>query len=482
MKESLFINGYWKQGEGETFSSLCPVTQKVLWEGKEPSKSQVILTMKAAQQAFTAWSQLNLAQRISYLNRYKQLLERDSESLALLISKEVGKPLWESKTEIVGVIAKIQTSIDAYHERTGEHHQDSTRLTHKPHGVFVILGPYNFPAHLPNGHIVPALLAGNTVIFKPSELTPLVADAMIKLFDEAQFPKGSINLIQGRGNIGKLLLNAHPAGVLFTGSYATGKKIHAHFAGQVDVVLALEMGGNNPLIVREVENVDSALYLSVLSSFISSGQRCTCARRLLIPSTSWGDAFIERLVKLTKALKVGEYKTVPEPFMGPLISMEASTHLMKKQSEWLALGAVNLLSMQQGEGALLSPGLIDVTSIRQHIKDEEIFGPLLQIIRYSEFDEAISIANETKYGLSSGLISDCKKEQESFYKLAKAGIVNINKPLTGASGKLPFGGVGHSGNHRPSAYYSADFCAYPVATVEAKKIEPLPSLPPGLSL
>lgn len=484
MEKSIFINNDWHQGEGEVLESICPLTQDILWQDNQASKEQVTQAMSAANKAFVNWSAISLDKRIKYIESYKLLLERQLESLALLISKEVGKPLWEAKIEISGMINKISISINSYHQRTGTtssvQASMTTTLTHRPHGVFVILGPYNFPGHLPNGHIIPALLAGNTVVFKPSELTPMVANAMIKLWQEAKLPDGVINLIQGDGAIGQELLNSKPNGVLFTGSYQTGKKIHAHFAGKVEVILALEMGGNNPLIISEVKDLDAAVFTTIMSAFITSGQRCTCVRRLLVPDSKWGEIFLNTLVEHTKLLKVGHYNSPDEPFMGPVINIKTANNLLEKQAAWLANGANALLEMQAGQGAIVTPGIIDVSNLKTLMEDDEIFGPLLQVIRYQDFEQAVEIANDTQYGLAAGLISDDFDQQQYFYNKARAGIVNINKQLTGASGSAPFGGIGHSGNHRASAFYAADFCAFPMASMTAKSVELPKKKPAGM--
>jgi succinylglutamic semialdehyde dehydrogenase len=473
MNKDLYINGQWCQGAGNELISQCPATNETIATVNEASDEQVVAAVDAATTAFDRWSALSLDERQKYVETYQKLLERDKDKLALLIAKEVGKPIWEAKTEVMAMINKIAISLEALHQRTplvqGLHFESNALLTHRPHGVMVVLGPYNFPGHLPNGHIVPALLAGNTLVFKPSELTPMVANAMMMLFDEANFPPGVINLIQGAGSVGAALLEQKIEGVLFTGSYATGKKIHQHFAGRPEIILALEMGGNNPLIVSEMNNIDAAVYTTIQSAFITSGQRCTCARRLIVPNSNWGNLFIERLIKRCQSLSIGGYYQEPEPFMGPVISLKAAQNLLAMQAKWLEQGAVALLQMEQREGAILTPGIIDVSNMGTD-EDLEIFGPLLQVRHYNNFDEAIAIANETKYGLAAGLLSEDLQQQKQFYQQAKAGIVNINQPMMGASSKAPFGGIGLSGNHRPSAFYAADFCAYPVASMVADKL------------
>jgi succinylglutamic semialdehyde dehydrogenase len=356
-------------------------------------------------------------------------------------------------------------------------------LRHKPHGVVAVFGPYNFPGHLPNGHIVPALLAGNTVLFKPSELTPLVAEETLKCWQAAELPPGVINLLQGERATGEAI-TAHGEldGLYFTGSARTGGILTQQFATRPHVILALELGGNNPLVVGQIGNVDAAVHEIVQSSWITSGQRCTCARRLIVPRGAAGDALLARLVEVTSALKIGGAEDDPAPFMGPLVSPRAAQLLLDAQARLLMAGATPLLEMRRlsaGE-AFVSPGLLDITAIQSQVPDEEDFGPLLKVIRTSSLEESIAVANATRFGLSAGLLSDDDAEWQHFFRRIRAGIVNRNRQTTGASGSFPFGGPGASGNHRPSAYYAADYCAYPVSSSEAGTLVKPATLSPGL--
>ena len=357
-------------------------------------------------------------------------------------------------------------------------------IRHKPHGVVAVFGPYNFPGHLPNGHIVPALLAGNTVVFKPSELTPAVAELTVKLWEQAGIPAGVLNLVQGEKDTG-IHLASHPDldGLFFTGSSNTGKLIHKQYGGQPGKILALEMGGNNPLIVEEVSDTKAAIHDTIHSAYITAGQRCTCARRLFIPAGQWGDQFIEQLSSAIQKLKVGLWNDDKQPFMGALISEAAVKNILHAQEQLKASGGTVIVEAQhlkQGTG-LVSPGLMDVTAIEQ-LPDEEYFGPLLQVIRYKTFEDAIQQANNTRFGLSAGLLSTRQASYDLFFKHIRAGIVNWNRPITGASGAAPFGGPGDSGNHRPSAYFAADYCAFPVASVESEELVLPEKLAPGLEL
>ena len=485
---TLYIAGAWQNGQGEAFESLNPVTQQVLWTGNGANAAQVDAAVQAARQAFPGWATRSFEERLGVLEAFAASLKGHADELARCIGEETGKPLWESATEVTSMINKVAISVQSYRERTGEKSGplgDATAvLRHKPHGVVAVFGPYNFPGHLPNGHIVPALLAGNSVVFKPSELTPAVAELTVKCWIEAGLPAGVLNLLQGARETG-IALAAHTGidGLFFTGSSRTGNALHQQFAGRPDKILALEMGGNNPLVVDQVADLDAAVYTIIQSAFISAGQRCTCARRLLVPQGAWGDSLLTRLVEVSQSIEVGAFDQQPAPFMGSVISLGAARALMDAQEVLLGSGAVALLEMTQPNtnAALLTPGIIDVTEVSDR-SDEELFGPLLQVIRYADFDAAIAEANNTAFGLAAGLLSDSQARYQQFWLQSRAGIVNWNKQLTGAASSAPFGGIGASGNHRASAYYAADYCAYPVASLETPTLALPAALTPGVRM
>lgn len=482
----LFIEGRWVVGEGELLSSMQPVTGETVWEGTSASGADVDEAVAAARRAFLSWRSLPVAERQALLEGFARALEAHKEELAYRIGEETGKPLWESRTEVAAMIGKVAISVRAYGERTGQRSSEvaggQAVLRHRPHGVVAVFGPYNFPGHLPNGHIVPALLAGNTVVFKPSEQTPAVAELTLQIWQEAGLPAGVINLVQGGRDTGVALASHSDIdGLFFTGSSATGHYLHRQFGGQPEKILALEMGGNNPLIVDNVGDLDGAVHNTVLSAYLSAGQRCTCARRLLLPEGGAGDQFLERLLDVVGRIRVGHFDEEPQPFMGSLISKAAADHILEAQSSLESLGGRILLPVTRvrEEGAMLRPGVIDLTGAGER-PDEEYFGPLLTVIRYRDFDEALTLANATRYGLSAGLLSDDRNKYERLLAEARAGIVNWNRPLTGASSAAPFGGIGASGNHRPSAYYAADYCAWPMASLESEQSTLPESLSPGL--
>ena len=483
-----FINGEWQAGLGHAITSLNPARNQVIWQGETATAEQVDNAITTARTAFESWADLAFEQRVAIVSKFAEQLKANSEALATTIAEETGKPLWETRTEVGAMVGKIAISLKAFEERTGtvENPMPGAKafIRHKPHGVVAVFGPYNFPGHLPNGHIVPALIAGNSIVFKPSELTPKVAEETLKLWQAAGLPAGVINMVQGEVDTGKALAS-HPGidGLFFTGSSTTGHLLHEQFGGQPGKILALEMGGNNPLVVKDISDVDAVVHDIVQSAFITTGQRCTCARRLFIENGEQGDAIIAKLIAVTKTIKIGYFDDEEQPFIGSMISEKAALGMVAAQQALLDTGGKSLLTMEHKEAGtgFVTPGIVDVTNI-DAMPDEEHFGPLLKIYRYSDFDAAINEANNTGFGLSAGLLSDSEDLYNHFFRRIRAGIVNWNKPITGASSAAPFGGIGASGNHRASAYYAADYCAYPVASVEAEKVALPATLSPGLSI
>lgn len=483
----VFCQGQWQAGEGALWERHDPVYGRLVWRGSGASPGQVAQAIEAARHTFPAWRGLGFEGRAEIAQRFAAQLKNQRETLAHALAEETGKPLWEAGTEIDSMAAKVALSIQSYHERTGSREQEVAAghavLKHRPHGVMAVFGPYNFPGHLPNGHIVPALLAGNTVVFKPSELTPRFAHLTAQLWAASGLPDGVLNLVQGGVETGKALATHEGIdGLLFTGSSRTGVWLHQQFAGRPDKILALEMGGNNPLILAGSWPDQAALHHVLFSAFVSAGQRCTCARRLIVPEGAQGDAFLEQLCQAAGRLQVGAFDASPAPFMGSLISPAARQQVKQALDLRIEAGGRLLLEPRLPEGtALMSPAIVDVTSARD-VPDDEIFGPVLQVYRYSDFEQALTLANATRFGLAAGLLSNDPALFHQFAETIRAGVVNWNKPLTGASSAAPFGGVGASGNHRPSAWYAADYCAWPMASLVADQCELPASLPQGMSL
>jgi succinylglutamic semialdehyde dehydrogenase len=459
-------------GKGSRLVSTDPATSEEIWSGPVGDAAAEVAVARAA---WPAWAAHSNAYRIEAVRRFANVVRKKEAQFSELIAQETGKPLWEAKTEVAAVVNKVEISVEAYAERTPQRKMEAAlgnrvAVRHKPHGVLAVLGPYNFPAHLPNGHIVPALIAGNAVVFKPSEKTPATGELLVKCFHEAKIPEGVVRLLIGGPEQGRALAaESGIDGLLFTGSARAGLSLHRQFAETPHKILALELGGNNPLVIWNAKDIESAAAIAVQSAYLSAGQRCTAARRLIVEDGNH-EELLDAILKFIDRIIVDHAFADPQPFMGPVIDNAAADHV---QEQWLNLmmkGGKPLRRLDRpfAERPYLTPALIDVTDVRDR-PDEEIFGPVLQLIRVKDFDAAVAEANNTRFGLAASLVGGSPEQYDKFWANVRAGVINWNKPTNGAPSNAPFGGVGLSGNHRPSAFYAADYCAYPVTSSEADR-------------
>ena len=455
----------------ETLVSVEPATGNEIWSSEIGDAATEVA---AARAGWPSWAAHSASYRIEALRRFANVVRSREAQFSELIARETGKPLWEARIEVGAVVNKVEISIAAYAERTPQKKLEAAMgnkvaVRHKPHGVLAVLGPFNFPAHLPNGHIVPALIAGNAVVFKPSEKTPASGAYLVKCFHEAGIPEGVVRLLIGGPDQGRALA-AEPGidGLLFTGSARAGLALHRQFADTPHKILALELGGNNPLVVWNTRDPDVAATIAAQSAYLSAGQRCTAARRLIVEDGKEGP-LVEALTRLIDRIIVGDPISDPQPFMGPVIDCAAADHLQEQWLELMMKGGrpIRRLDRMAEDRPFLTPALIDVTEVADR-PDVELFGPVLQLIRVKDFDAAIDEANNTRFGLAASLVGGSPDLYDKFWSNVRAGVVNWNKPTNGAPSNAPFGGVGMSGNHRPSAYYAADYCAYPVTSSEAE--------------
>ena len=452
-----------------------------LWRGPIADHAAVQSVMARAAASAREWRGTALDHRIECLQRYQQLVADEHEALAELIARETGKALWEARGEAGAVAAKVSVTIDAWFERADEQRlEDGSGLVrHRALGTCVVIGPFNFPAHLPNGQIVPALLAGNTVVFKPSEHSPAVGAWLVERLHRAGIPSGVIQLVHGGREPAESLID-HPdtAAVFFTGSHAVGCAIHRRLAGRPEVLLALEMGGNNPLVVWDAEDLEAVVRTVVNSAFITAGQRCTCARRLIVPDSSFGRAVIDGVVAAVPRLRFGDPLAEDQPFAGPLINLGAAEAARARIIE-LDQRAHSLVAGEgsQDHPALVRPAVFDVSDV--DCGDGECFAPVLQVVRVADFNDAIARANHTSYGLAAALVTADEQLWQRFTREIRAGVINRNRATTGASGRLPFGGLGASDNHRAAGFHAIDFCADPVAVMSSDVLA-CPPLPTGM--
>ena len=500
---SNLIGGKWEPlsttGPGLIVSTNPARPDQVIWQGCGQVHA-VDRAVAAARGALEEWSSWSFDRRKAVLLRFASLCDqRVAEATQLLIA-EVGKVAWDSAGEAGLLGGKVAITLENT-DHSGLRRVSDFALSisptrqgkcwFRPHGVMGVIGPFNFPMHLPNGHIVPALLMGNTVVFKPSDKAPACGQLLAELFDEALAaegaPAGVVNLVQGGRDVAVHLGNHEDTdGLLFTGSWPVGRALLEANLDRPGRMVALELGGNNAGIVLADADLALAAAETVRTAFITTGQRCTCMRRVIVEKAV-ADRFIAGVVRAASELVVGPPDSQSDVFMGPLISEEARDSLIAAQHAWTRQGGDLLLEarpLELGRGGwFVSPGIMRVDRFTKTDEgpgcDQEVFGPFLRISVVNSYQEALEQANATRYGLAASLFTRNQATIEHFMRHAKAGCVNINNGTAGASSKLPFGGLGQSGNHRPAGSFSLDYCAFPTAGLVDQDAAPV--IPKGMS-
>nr|BFD58023.1 succinylglutamate-semialdehyde dehydrogenase [Bdellovibrio sp. CKG001]BFD65182.1 succinylglutamate-semialdehyde dehydrogenase [Bdellovibrio sp. HAGR004] len=489
-----FINGRFvpvTKGDGE-FKDISPADLNDTVMTVPFKHDHIDEACVAAKKAYMPWSMLTMDERRGYLLRLKEMYDTHAEQMAQIISRDTGKPTWEALTEAKALGAKIDITLNHSLKLVAEERianalpQVEGVIRYRSRGVMAVIGPFNFPAHLPNGHIIPALIAGNTVVFKPSEQTPAVGQFMAEMFEKAQFPPGVFNLVQGDGAAGgRLVASEHVDGVLFTGSYEVGLKIKQETLNHYWKILALEMGGKNATVVWDDADMDKAIYESLVGSYMTAGQRCSCTSRIIL-HPKIADEFTERFYQAAKKLTIGHW--TENTFMGPLINAAAVEKYIRFQE---IANRENCESLMRGKaldlkhkGYYVTPSIhlvnkFDPNSVYQK---SEIFGPNVAIYQSDNFDETMNIVNSSGYGLVMALFSKNKELYDQALHKARVGLLNWNRTTNGSSSRLPFGGMGKSGNDRPSAHFAIQYCTVPVASLEdATPFDPTKILP-GMNL
>lgn len=429
----------------------------------------------AARGAWRAWRDAGFEARKATLLAWQSVTQRHAERIARCITREMGKTLAESRLEAKALGEKVAVTLDPISQgRVGGYElpiSESRRgvCEFRPHGVMAVIAPFNFPAHLANGHFVPALLAGNTIVLKPSERTPAVGQLLAELSDEAGFPAGIFNVVQGGPlTAARLVSHADVDGILFTGSWAVGRRILQANLDRPGRMVALEMGGSNAAIVCGDCDLRQAVIECVRASFATTGQRCTCTRRIVVHESVAG-RFIAALGRAASTLMIGP-GDAPEPaFMGPLVTEGALHAALEFQSAQVRDGArvVLPLSRLDREGWFVTPGIMAVDRFTRET-DAEVFAPIVQVAVASSDDDLVEQANASDFGLAASVFTTDPERWRRISQEVRAGCVNWNVGTAGASSKLPFGGLGLSGNHRPAAAFSVDYCAYPVAHIQER--------------
>ncbi len=462
--------------------SRNPVTGAAVWSGPVSSATDIDHAIRNAHQYGSAWRTTDLASRIDLVRAYASHLDQHRKQIIDLLCDEVGKLPWDAAGEVGAAIAKAELSIQALQQRRSDVLLSDTSprrvIRYVPLGVTLVLGPFNFPLHLPAGQIIPALLAGNTVVFKPSDQATAVGQWMYDAWMDVGLPQHALQMIVGGVETAIAAIDSpRIQGVFLTGSLEAGRAIHRQLAGRPEVLLALELGGNNPIVITpdaEPRRVGQTLSFS---AFVSAGQRCTCARRAIFVEGEATSHQIEALLTTTRQLRVGLPGDSRPAHVGPLISAAAVENVHRSYLRLLQLGCQPRIPWQSDPraGCLAHPAIVEAIDLDEDSRRElgrmEWFGPLLVIERFGDLESAFRAAAETPYGLAASLLGGDVSNFERFVNQVGAGVVNWNGPTTGAAGALPFGGLGASGNHRPAGFHAIDFCSDPVASLQRDELD-----------
>lgn len=467
----------------QRFSTVSPIDGSVLWEGPESTPDEVADAVRRGHQAWPAWRRTPPERRFEIVRAFAERLTRHRDDVVQLISREVGKLPGDAEAEVAAALAKPELSIRAFRERRSTEVAEDGGVRrvvrYRPIGLSLVLGPFNFPLHLPGGQIIPLLLAGNPVLFKPSDQATLVGRRMVELWHDAGLPPDVLGIVTGGVDPALAAIDAGPlAGVFLTGGRAAGEAIHRRLAGRPAVQLALELGGNNPVVVIGDPPTGPLANLITYSAFISSGQRCTSARRAIFVRGEATRHQIDAVVARARELPVGVPGDDPPPRLGPLISDAAADAIWQTYLRFVELGCQPLLPMVEpasGRRNLVAPAIVDASGLPEpalrEIGETEWFGPLLVVERCDDFDAAFAAAARTPYGLAASLVGGTAATFEAFVDAVPAGVCHWNRPTTGAAGVMPFGGLGASGNHRPAGFHMIDSCGDPVASIESQHLD-----------
>jgi len=459
----LLIGGDWQAPSGARFESRSPARQdEIVGVFPSATPAEADAAVAAARRAYPGWRRTSRIHRAELFDRLAQLVKRDTDALAELMARECGKVVSECRAEVVEGLHMIQYVFGTGRMPIGEVvaseiPEKDAFMRRKPWGVVAVITPWNFPFAVPLWMLGPSLLEGNTAVFKPSEDTPAIGQKLIELFQEAGFPAGVVNLVQGDHVAGEALVrNAGVNVVLFTGSYEVGRRIQQLSADLPDRIVAAELGSKSAVIVCADARLELAVTSAVISGFKTSGQRCVSAGRILVAEKIF-ERFAERFVATVKRLRIGD-PLDPVHFTGPVIHRPALekvlgyNELAKKEGAQVLLDGGRMTHGDHAKGCYLSPFVYrmdyrpGVRAIR-----EEVFGPHVALIPFASNEDAVRIYNDTDYGLSMAVITEDYRAMRFFRDECEYGMGYVNLPCIGAEVHLPFGGVKKSGNGHPSA-------------------------------
>ena len=458
-----FVNGQWvKSGPGKTFANINPANiEETISFFQSSTPSDLETAILSADTAFKRWRYSSISEREGIFQKAVLLLEERGENLAKELTREEGKTLEESRKEIISAINEMRFQLGearrflsdiASSEKTGIF----CYCLRQPLGVVSVITPWNFPINVACRKITPALMAGNTVVFKPASFTPLSGLMLTEIFIEAGMPPGVLNFITGEGSkIGDgMIANPLVKAVSFTGSTEVGTRINQQDSFNMTKV-QLEMGGKNPMVVLEDADLELAVKDAVLAGYACSGQWCTSTSRLILLRRI-AKGFIDALIEEVRKIKVGDGLN-PETTMGPVAGESQLRKILdyielgKKEGAKLLIGGKRLTSTQYDKGFFIEPTVFTEVKPEMRIAQEEIFGPVLSVLVVNSFEEALEVANNVKYGLSSSIYTKDLTKGMEFINKSEVGLTHINFPTSFKEPQLPFGGIKSSGYGLPEA-------------------------------
>jgi len=465
-----FIDGFWLDSvSGETLTNINPANvNDIIGTAQLCTREEAGRAVEAACNAFKGWRSTPAPARGRIIARASRLMEDNKEELAEILTREEGKTLSESRGEVARAINVVEFCAGESRRMNGETIPSELPANFaytikEPHGVVALITPWNFPVAIPAWKMAPALVAGNTVVIKAAESTPATAVRLTEIFHEAGVPAGVLNLLLGKGSeVGEEIVN-HPAvrAVSFTGSTEIGFQIYQQ-AARRGIPVQCEMGGKNPAVVLEDADMELAVESTAQGAFGSTGQRCTATSRAVVIDKI-ADDFVERIVKRAKGFTLGDGRD-PKTDIGPSVDEKQFNTVLKYIDIGREDGATLLCGGKRADGNglengyFIEPTVFDHVTPDMRIAREEIFGPVLSVLRVKDFEEAMIVANDCDYGLSSSVFTNDVNDIFRFVQEIESGMTHINSPTTGGEAHVPFGGIKATGiGAREQGSTSLDF-------------------------